>query len=87
MFMSTLGNHPPTVADVIMTWVYEHNIIVQSNLISEYTWGPSKLLLTIISIMGYKLGYHILVLPNQVLLINSVLTNEVLLCVHAYKCM
>ena len=29
--------------------------------------------------MGYKLGYHILVLPNQVLLINSVLTNEVLL--------
>ena len=31
--------------------------------------------------MGYKLGYHILVLPNQVLLINSVLTNEVLLCV------
>ena len=32
--------------------------------------------------MGYKLGYHILVLPNQVLLINSVLTNEVLLCIH-----
>ena len=33
--------------------------------------------------MGYKLamGYHILVLPNQVLLINSVLTNEVLLYV------
>ena len=29
--------------------------------------------------MGYKLGYHILVLPNQVLLINSVLINEVLL--------
>ena len=29
--------------------------------------------------MGYKLGYHILVLPNQVLLINSVLTDEVLL--------
>ena len=29
--------------------------------------------------MGYKLGYHILVLPNQILLINSVLTNEVLL--------
>ena len=29
--------------------------------------------------MGYKLGYHILVLPSQVLLINSVLTNEVLL--------
>ena len=29
--------------------------------------------------MGYKLGYHILVLPNQVLLNNSVLTNEVLL--------
>ena len=29
--------------------------------------------------MDYKLGYHILVLPNQVLLINSVLTNEVLL--------
>ena len=29
--------------------------------------------------MGYKLGYRILVLPNQVLLINSVLTNEVLL--------
>ena len=29
--------------------------------------------------MGYKLGYHILVLPNQVLLINSVLTSEVLL--------
>ena len=29
--------------------------------------------------MGYKLGYHILVLPNQVLLINSVLTNKVLL--------
>ena len=34
------------------------------------------------SIMGYKLGYHILVLPNQVLHINSVLTNEVLLYVH-----
>jgi hypothetical protein len=32
--------------------------------------------------MGYKLGYHILVLPNQVLLINSVLTNEVLLYVY-----
>jgi hypothetical protein len=31
--------------------------------------------------MGYKLGYHILVLPDQVLLINSVLTNEVLLYV------
>ena len=31
--------------------------------------------------MGYKLEYHILVLPNQVLLINSVLTNEVLLYV------
>ena len=31
--------------------------------------------------MGYKLGYHILVLPNQVLLINSVHTNEVLLYV------
>ena len=31
--------------------------------------------------MGFKLGYHILVLPNQVLLINSVLTNEVLLYV------
>ena len=29
--------------------------------------------------MGYKLGYHILVLPNQALIINSVLTNEVLL--------
>jgi hypothetical protein len=29
--------------------------------------------------MGYKLKYHILVLPNQVLLINRVLTNEVLL--------
>ena len=28
--------------------------------------------------MGYKLLYHILVLPSQVLLINSVLTNEVL---------
>ena len=34
--------------------------------------------------MGYKLGYHILVLPNQVLLINSVLTNEVLLYVHVH---
>jgi hypothetical protein len=32
--------------------------------------------------MGYKLGYHILVLPNQVLLINSVLTNEAPLSVH-----
>ena len=32
--------------------------------------------------MGYKLGYHILVLPNQVLLINSVLTNEVLLYIY-----
>jgi hypothetical protein len=32
--------------------------------------------------MGYKLGYHILVLPNQVLLINSVLTNEVLYCMQ-----
>ena len=31
--------------------------------------------------MGYRLGYHILVLPNQVLLISSVLTNEVLLYV------
>jgi hypothetical protein len=31
--------------------------------------------------VGYKLGYHILVLPNQVLLINSALTNEVLLYV------
>ena len=31
--------------------------------------------------MGYKVGYHVLALPNQVLLINSVLTNEVLLCV------
>ena len=29
--------------------------------------------------MGCKLGYHILVLPNQVLLTNSVPTNEVLL--------
>ena len=29
--------------------------------------------------MGYKLGYHILVLLNQVLFINSVLTNQVLL--------
>ena len=29
--------------------------------------------------MGYKLGYYVLVLSNQVLLINSVLTNEVLL--------
>ena len=29
--------------------------------------------------MGYKLGYHILVLLNQALLTNSVLTNEVLL--------
>ena len=29
--------------------------------------------------MGYKLGYHILVLPNQVLHINSVLPNKVLL--------
>ena len=35
--------------------------------------------------MGYKLGYHILVLPNQVLLINSVLTNEVLLYVFYDK--
>ena len=35
--------------------------------------------------MGYKLGYHILVLPNKVLLINSVLTNEVLL--YTYICM
>jgi hypothetical protein len=36
--------------------------------------------------MGYKLGYHILVLPNQVLLINSVLTNEVLLYVKTSVC-
>ena len=35
--------------------------------------------------MGYKLGYHILVLPNQVLLINSVLTNEVLLYVQMWR--
>ena len=34
--------------------------------------------------MGYKLGYHILVLPNQVLLINSVLTNEVLLYMYLF---
>ena len=34
--------------------------------------------------MGCKLGYHILVLPNQVLLINSVLTNKVLLYVLEY---
>ena len=34
--------------------------------------------------MGYRLGYHILVLPNQVLLINSVLTNEVLLYLLYY---
>jgi hypothetical protein len=34
--------------------------------------------------MGYKLGYHILVLPNQVLLINSVLTNEVILYIAVY---
>ena len=33
---------------------------------------------------GYKLGYHILVLPNQVLLINSDHTNEVLLHVPTY---
>ena len=38
--------------------------------------------------MGYKLGYHILVLPNQVLLVNSVLANEVLLyvCLNATVC-
>ena len=39
--------------------------------------------------MGYKLGYHILVLPNQVLLINGVLTNEVLLYIQSrnvYTC-
>ena len=36
--------------------------------------------------MDYKLGYHILVLPNQVLFINSVLTNEVLLyIVHTWQ--
>ena len=29
--------------------------------------------------MGYKLGYHILVLLNQVLFINGVITNEILL--------
>ena len=34
--------------------------------------------------MGLKLRYHILILPNQVLLINSVLTNEVLLYVHVH---
>ena len=33
--------------------------------------------------MGYKLGYHILVLPSQVLLIISDLTNKILL----YICM
>ena len=38
----------------------------------------------IIYIMGYKLGYHILVLPDQVLLINSVLTNKVQLYVRPY---
>ena len=32
--------------------------------------------------MGYKLGYQILVLLNQVLLINSVLSNEVLLYIQ-----
>ena len=36
--------------------------------------------------MGYKLGYHILVLPNQVVLINSVLTNEVLLHLSPVGC-
>ena len=36
--------------------------------------------------MGYKLGYHILVLPNQVLLINSVLTNQVLLYIVPTYC-
>ena len=35
-----------------------------------------------INIMGYKLGYHILVLPNQVFLINSVPSSEVLLYVR-----
>ena len=34
------------------------------------------------SIVSYKLGYHILVLPNQVLHINSVLTNKVLLYMY-----
>ena len=43
---------------------------------------PNCYLLSVVlanHIIHYKLGYHILVLPNQVLLINSVLTNEVLL--------
>ena len=35
--------------------------------------------------MGYRLGYNILVLPNQVLLINSVLASKVLL--YVYVCM
>ena len=35
------------------------------------------------------MGYHILALPNQVLLINSVLTNEVYVCLYIcmYVCM
>ena len=36
--------------------------------------------------MGYKLGYHILVLPNQVLLINIVLTNQILILSIFEKC-
>ena len=31
--------------------------------------------------MGYKLGYHILVLPHQVLLINSVLLLTRFYCI------
>ena len=58
----------------------------QTSLVSTPGDPPNCYSLSVVlanhnSIMAYKLGYHILVLPNQVLLVNGVLTNEVLLYV------
>ena len=60
--------------------MYSQTLLVSTPGDPPYCYSLSAVLANHIdySIMGYKLRYHILVLPNQVLLIISVLTNKVI---------